>query len=131
MSPNSAPEPFKDHRQTALTPALRWTMAAGIIALLACELFLSVRQESQVFDEEAHLYSGVEYRKHGDFGMNPEHPPLAKLVAALPVLPMDLKDAPRLPIPHFKAETFIRASIFLYAGDADSLLMRARIAVAL
>jgi hypothetical protein len=29
--------------------------------------------------------------KHGDFGLNPEHPPLVKLLAAMPLLQLPVK----------------------------------------
>jgi hypothetical protein len=49
----------------------------ALLVLVAGEIFFSSRQESQVSDEADHLYAGYEYWKHGDFGRNPEHPPLA------------------------------------------------------
>lgn len=42
--------------------------------------------DSQTFDEGVHLVSGISYWQTGDFRLNPEHPVLWKLVAALPVL---------------------------------------------
>jgi len=51
------------------------------MAILEGELLFSVRQNSQTFDESAHIYSGYSYWKRGDFGINPEHPPLVKLEA--------------------------------------------------
>jgi hypothetical protein len=53
--------------------------------VLAGELWLSVKDDSQTFDEAAHIYSGYSYWTRVDFGMNPEHPPLVKLVAALKI----------------------------------------------
>ncbi len=106
-----------------------WAVIVSLLVLICGELFFSVRQESQVFDESAHLYAGFEYWKHGDFGVNPEHPPLVKLVAAVPLLPLQLKEPPPVPIPFFKAQNFIGASQFLYRADADSLIMRARVTV--
>ncbi|MBI3115498.1 MAG: glycosyltransferase family 39 protein [Candidatus Kerfeldbacteria bacterium] len=42
--------------------------------------------DSQTVDEGVHLAAGVSYWRTGDFRLNPEHPVLWKLVAALPVL---------------------------------------------
>ncbi|MGB9418801.1 MAG: phospholipid carrier-dependent glycosyltransferase, partial [Acidobacteriaceae bacterium] len=106
-------------------------IAVVLLAILAQELFMSTRQESQVFDESTHLFAGFEYWKHADFGRNPEHPPLVKLVAAAPLLPLKLKEPGVLPFPYFKGQDFINGSQFLYSADADSILMRARMAVAL
>ena len=44
--------------------------------------------------------------KTGDFGLNPEHPPLVKMLAALPLLSMDLK-VPPLQGREFKHEAFL------------------------
>jgi dolichyl-phosphate-mannose-protein mannosyltransferase len=46
----------------------------------------SMRTKSAVFDETAHLPAGYTYLKVRDFRLNPEHPPLAKELAALPLL---------------------------------------------
>ena len=65
-----------------------WFLRAivALFAVFATELYLSARLESQTFDEPAHMYAGYSYWLHSDFGINPEHPPLVKLVATLPLL---------------------------------------------
>lgn len=45
-------------------------------------------------DEDDHIYHGYVTWKHGDLGLNPEHAPLRKLVAAWPLLPMPIKMPP-------------------------------------
>lgn len=42
--------------------------------------------ESPTIDEAVHLSSGYSYWLTGDFRMNPEHPPLMKLLSAVPLL---------------------------------------------
>ena len=37
------------------------------------------------FDEGEHIVAGYRYWQCGDYGINPEHPPLLKLIAAFPV----------------------------------------------
>ena len=59
---------------------------ALLLAIFAAELALSTRQQSQTFDEAAHILAGYRSWKSFDFGINPEHPPLVKLVAAIPLL---------------------------------------------
>src|ERR1035441_1137612 len=59
-------------------------------------LFLIYGLEAQPFDEPAHLYAGYSYWLRSDFGINPEHPPLVKLVASLPLV---LADKPQYPEP--------------------------------
>src|SRR5260370_13825349 len=87
----------------------RWiiTAVACLLVVLAAELFLSIRQESQTFDESAHIYSGYSYWKRADFGINPEHPPLVMLVAALPLLPLRLSVHPP-PNIYFRAASAVR-----------------------
>lgn len=110
----------------------RWMAAAALLLLaaFATELLLSVRQQTQTFDESAHIYSGYVYWKLGDFGVNPEHPPLLKLEAALPLLPLGL---PANPPPNifFRYASEMGGIRFLYSHDADALLFRARMAAGL
>jgi 4-amino-4-deoxy-L-arabinose transferase-like glycosyltransferase len=114
-----------------VSPRLSRVIAAVLLVVLAVLLFASVRQESQTFDEADHLYAGFEYWKHGDFGRNPEHPPLAKLLAAIPILPMGLKEPAAVPIPFFKAVDLIGGQQFLYGANADAILLRGRMVIAL
>jgi len=110
----------------------RWiiTAVACLLVVLAAELFLSIRQESQTFDESAHIYSGYSYWKRADFGINPEHPPLVKLVAALPLLPLRLNVQPP-PNIYFRAASAVGGIQFLYSQNADALLLRARVAASI
>jgi len=60
---------------------------AGLLIVLVAELFLAIRSDGLTVDEG--LYIGAGYRAlSGDFRLNPEHPPLAKLLGALPLLGM-------------------------------------------
>ena len=58
------------------------------IALLAVMLFLAggaVLRESPTVDEIAHVGAGLSYLQRLDLRLNPEHPPLAKILAATPL----------------------------------------------
>jgi len=57
--------------------------------LFAVHLALISRANTITWDEPDHIYSGY-MSWHGDFGLNPEHPPLVKFVATVPLLPMQL-----------------------------------------
>jgi Dolichyl-phosphate-mannose-protein mannosyltransferase len=62
---------------------------AGVILVLAFMTFLSggaARRESVTIDEIAHIGAGVSYLQKLDLRMNVEHPPLAKVLAALPLV---------------------------------------------
>lgn len=62
---------------------------AGAVVLLALMAVLAdgaVRRESATFDEVAHIGAGVSCLQKLDMRMNEEHPPLAKALAALPLV---------------------------------------------
>jgi len=62
---------------------------AGVVFLLALMAVLAdgaARRESVTFDEIAHIGAGVSYLQKQDMRMNEEHPPLAKVLAALPLV---------------------------------------------
>src|SRR5215472_3760840 len=110
----------------------RWLVGSAVVlfVVLFAELFFSVRQNSQTFDESAHMYAGYSYWQHGDFGINPEHPPLAKMIATIPLLPLHLDAPPPLPIP-FRPAVFLGGRIFLYSHNADQMLLRARLGMSI
>src|SRR5277367_6694008 len=118
---------------TEITSSQRTTriVAVALLVILAFSLIASVRQESQTWDESTHILAGFEYWKHGDFGRNPEHPPFAKMLAAIPLLSMGLKEPPAIPVPYFKALDSINGMQLLYSADADAILFRSRMVIAL
>jgi len=62
-----------------------WTLA--LIALAAFSLMLwASRTDSAIMDELAHIPAGYGYVHNLDYRLNPEHPPLVKALAMLPVL---------------------------------------------
>lgn len=67
-----------------LSPAQRRTGLAVALVFLVLA-FSSSWLKSVTGDEPAHLGAGMAILAHGDFRMNPEHPPLIKVLAALPV----------------------------------------------
>lgn len=74
-----------------------WLALALLAGLLIVELTSALTQ-SQIIDEAPHIAAGYSYWQTGDFKMNPEHPPLIKMLAALPLQFMKLK-----PITSFSA----------------------------
>lgn len=110
-----------------------WRVAAGVVSLLiilSLQLLLSVRQESQTWDEANHIYAGYKSWTSADFGLNPEHPPLVKLVATAPLLSAPPK-TPALADRFFKEEAFLGGKDFLYQNDAEAILFRTRVAAAI
>jgi 4-amino-4-deoxy-L-arabinose transferase-like glycosyltransferase len=103
-------------------------VAAALFLILACQLWLSVARLSQTVDEGAHLYAGYQYWKARDYGLNPEHPPLLKFIAAVPLLPMQLQQPHPPTTFSSKAEEYIGGAQLLYGNDAERILLRARMA---
>src|SRR4030095_15681254 len=102
-------------------------VAAGVACLLiilALQLLLSVRQQTQTWDEANHIFAGYRSWTHADFGLNPEHPPLLKLLATAPLL----WSKPAVPV---LEERYFNEDEFLYRNDADKILGRTRTFAAL
>ena len=59
---------------------------ALLLAMMAVLAGGAARHESITFDEIAHIGAGVSYLQKLDLRLNEEHPPLAKAVAALPLV---------------------------------------------
>jgi hypothetical protein len=87
----------------------------------------SARGETQVWDEGIHISAGYSYLTLGDYSWNVEHPPLVKIVSALPLTLMGLAAEPYGA--DGKRKDQVRYGIdFLYKNrrDADSILFAAR-----
>src|SRR5882757_2154451 len=93
-----------------------WGAAAALLLIMVCEVALSTRQTSASWDEGDHIFSGYMNWKNREYSLNPEHPPLVKLVAALPLLPLNLKIAPREGR-FFKTEAYYGGRELLYRND--------------
>jgi len=105
-------------------------VAGGVVCLLAImigQMVLTIRQESLTWDEDDHIFAGYMSWKHGDFGLNPEHPPLVKLLATIPILNAPLQ-VPALQGRFFKIEAFLDGKEFLSKNDANTMLFRVRLA---
>jgi hypothetical protein len=103
---------------------------AGLLLIIFLQLALSVHGESLSWDEGDHIFSGYMSLKHADFGLNPEHPPLVKMIAALPLLSMHLQ-VPTLQSRNFKIEAFLDGKNFIAQNDPQRLVFRARLAVSI
>lgn len=66
-------------------------LAGSIIAVAVTLSIVSVWDDSFIVDEIPHVGSGYSYLVKGDYRLNPEHPPLAKALAAIPLLFLNLK----------------------------------------
>ena len=105
-----------------------WLTIAAVFFLLFIlefQLLYSVRQESLTWDEGDHISAGYMSLKHHDFGLNPEHPPLVKMVAAVPLLGMNLRE-PQLQNRYFKTEGYLSGRDLIFQNDFESIASRAR-----
>src|ERR1700687_395033 len=74
-------------------PRAEWLIPLACCLLLLAQVLCSVQQMSQHADEAVHLYAGYRALKCGDYAFGREHPPLAKMLVAIPLMwsnpPMD------------------------------------------
>ena len=106
-----------------------WSLAGGLIILQMILIAIIVHGESLTFDEGDHIFAGYMMWHTGDYGLNPEHPPLVKLVATLPLLPEQLW-VPPLQDRMFKSEAYRDGRDFMERNDVPRhrLLFRMRLA---
>jgi hypothetical protein len=111
--------------------------SAGAVLLLLVflgELTFSIRQQSLSWDEGDHIFAGYMSWKKVDFGINPEHPPLVKALAAIPLLPIHLKVPDPKGLASFKDEAYFDGRDFIFGNggeaEADRIIFRARMAAA-
>ena len=121
---------------TGITDALHsllkrsWAKIAAVMFLLLVlefQLLYSVKHESLTFDEGDHIFAGYMSLKHHDFGLNPEHPPLVKMIAAVPLLGMNLRE-PQLQNRYFKTEAYLSGRDLIFQNDHERVIFRARMA---
>ena len=103
---------------------------AFLLVLLSLQLFFSTRRESQTWDEANHIFTGYRMWTHADYGLNPEHPPLVKLLTTVPLLRLNLT-SPVLEERFFKEDAFLRGKEFLYQNNPDRILARTRTVAAI
>jgi 4-amino-4-deoxy-L-arabinose transferase-like glycosyltransferase len=114
---------------------LKRRYVAGLVVLmlvvLGVEVVSTIRQQSLTWDEGDHIFAGYEIWKAGDFGLNPEHPPLVKMLGTIPLLGLQLK-APPLQGRFFKDEAYLDGRDLLFGNGprygVDTLMLRVRLA---
>jgi 4-amino-4-deoxy-L-arabinose transferase-like glycosyltransferase len=102
-----------------------WAAAGVLLAAMGWLLAASVRNESQTWDEAIEIAGGYRYLKTGEYRYFTEHPPLGKVLSALPLLWLD----PALPDEGGRTMTDAEyGAAFLYRNrvPADTMLFAAR-----
>jgi 4-amino-4-deoxy-L-arabinose transferase-like glycosyltransferase len=95
---------------------------ACLLAVQAAQMAFVVHRESLTFDEDNHMFAGYMMWHTGDFGLNPEHPPLVKLLATIPLLGQNLW-IPPLKGRFFKTEAYLDGRDWLARNDGGSQRM--------
>ncbi|HEY0784643.1 MAG TPA: glycosyltransferase family 39 protein, partial [Acidobacteriaceae bacterium] len=110
-------------------------LALLLLLLFAVELTLSVRHQSLSWDEGDHIFAGYQGWKTADFGINPEHPPLVKALATLPLLAMHLQTPAPKGLAFFKDEAYLDGRDLIYGNGglarANQIIFRCRMSAAL
>jgi hypothetical protein len=114
----------------------RWVLIVvpALILIFWLQMLHAIRGESLTWDEGDHIFAGYESWKTHDFGFNPEHPPMVKMIATLPLLALDLRVPPNQ---HrfFKTESYLDGRELLFRNGpanggqyaAGTLIFRARL----
>ena len=115
-----------------MSPKLRKILVVTLLGMVFFIPFFSAQNFSPASDEITHLPSGYSYWKTGQITLNPQHPPLIKLMASFPLLFMDLKFDPQDPNLVGRAKNeWAFGSKFLFSNNADRLLFWGRLPVML
>ena len=112
-------------------------VAASVVALLLVlcgQIIHAIRGQSLTWDEDDHIFAGYQTWKTGDYGLNPEHPPMVKMLATIPLLGLPLK-VPPLQGRFFKTEAYLDGRELLFRNspadgghyDARTLIFRVRV----
>ena len=114
---------------------MRTHFFAAVLMLAAAILAIgSMWYDSAIRDEMPHIVSGYSYLTQGDYRVNPEHPPLIKELAAMPLLFQDVY----FPIndPSWKDKVNDQWDLgdkflYKYGNNADRMLFTGRIMMVL
>jgi hypothetical protein len=121
---------------TKMTPRpILWLVAMLFLWVFVWQTLAVTNREVITNDEGFHTYAGYRYWQCADFGVNPEHPPLAKMFAGL-ALRLAKTPAPNGPCPVMstaKGLGYADAADWLYdsatptsPSNIDSVIPRAR-----
>lgn len=95
-----------------------WVLATvlTLLVLLSFQVLHAIHGQSLTWDEGDHIFAGYTTWRTFDYGLNPEHPPLVKGVATLPLLALHLK-VPPLGNRFFKDESYLDGRELLFRNQ--------------
>ncbi len=100
--------------EPSVSPALIWAVFAAL-ALFTSLAIRAALYDAPNFDEAVHLASGLAYLRTGSYEFDITHPPLVRIIEALPLAALGVSvDSPRAPSPD---EAFQAADRFLFHND--------------
>jgi 4-amino-4-deoxy-L-arabinose transferase-like glycosyltransferase len=119
-----------DLSQSTLARWLSSAIAAALVGAFLLQALLSMRDMSATFDEPIYIAAGYAYWKTHDSRINPEHPPLGKLLVAIPLLPLGLT----IPTGDLSwrardGDAFLSAFLNREMDHLDQILFRARLPI--
>jgi len=101
-----------------LSARVLWVSVVALIAVQSLLVVLTIHRASPTFDEGNHSFAAYMMLHTGDYGLNSEHPPLVKYLAALPTLGRDLW-IPENKNRSFKTEAYVDGGEWLARNDGD------------
>src|SRR5882724_6625408 len=112
---------------------LFFAIAAFLFAAFAFQLVYHAVRTSATVDEPFHILAGHRHWQCSDFGINPEHPPLLKLLASSPLNFRELSEPPWECGSKFtpKFDGFSYGSTFLVENGMDHMVITTRLAASL
>jgi tetratricopeptide (TPR) repeat protein len=102
-------------------------VVAIFLSIIFIQLLLMADRNSATWDEPDHIYAAYLQSTQGDYGVNPEHPPLIKFLGALPLKNLQLKTLPMLDR-QYRFQAAVNGRDFLANNDANSILFHVRLA---
>lgn len=108
--------------------AVQFVVLFALVLLATARSAVGTRLDSLTVDEPWHIVAGVEYLRTNDFRLNPEHPPLVKLVAGA-AMPSAFKLRPKGALSDKGAERNFVEETFFFDNDFHDAQARARTAL--
>ncbi len=107
--------------------------AALLFAVFAFQLWYHAVRASVTVDESPHILAGYRHLQCGDYGINPEHPPMAKMLAVIPLQFRSMNQPPwdcgsKMTS---KPDSFTFGGRFLVENGVDSVVVPTRLPIAL
>jgi 4-amino-4-deoxy-L-arabinose transferase-like glycosyltransferase len=108
-------------------------LALLLLAAFGVQLWYHAVRASVTVDEPPHILAGHRHLQCGDYGVNPEHPPMAKMLAAIPLQFRTMNEPPwecgsKMTS---KPDSFTYGGRFLVANGVDGVLIQTRLFISL